>query len=195
MMSRYQLQIAQAPRPRPRGATPKRTASAALARCSAATRASSACCLSGAVRGVSTVANSAFPAASARRKIARCGKRRCWRPRRRSGWRETQIEVLAPLQPVDTMTSGFRVDAYLARISSPLRLADRPRRDRRSHHANRAGARRSSCAQHAGALLRDVDRRPAGGPRPGRGARAPLGVDARLGRSAAARLYAGEWAV
>jgi 8-oxo-dGTP pyrophosphatase MutT (NUDIX family) len=37
------------------------------------------------------------------------------------GLRREQVELLTPLEPRDTMTSGFRVHAYLARVTPPSR--------------------------------------------------------------------------
>jgi 8-oxo-dGTP pyrophosphatase MutT (NUDIX family) len=38
-----------------------------------------------------------------------------------TGLQREHVEILAPLQPRDTMTSGFRVHGYLARIAPPAR--------------------------------------------------------------------------
>ena len=37
------------------------------------------------------------------------------------GLERARVQVLTPLRPVDAMTSGFRVHAYLARITPPSR--------------------------------------------------------------------------
>ncbi len=92
----------------------------------------------------------------------------------------SQVEVLAALDPLETMATGFRVYPFLGlvprrRVAAPARRGRTPAHSRR--RGSRRGDRAETAAVHLG-LLRPVDR---GRGHRGRGSRA-LGHDAAAAR-------------
>jgi 8-oxo-dGTP pyrophosphatase MutT (NUDIX family) len=84
------------------------------------------------------------------------------------GLARTEVKVLARLRPIDGLTSGLRVQGYLARITPP----------RRWRLADGARARRSRGAARARDLVRDMAGGEARGVRVRRARPAALGAHA-----------------
>ena len=151
-------------------------------------------CCSSAPTGASTAASSACRAADPEPADAGSFLATALREAEEEvGLLPSQVEVLAALDPLETMATGFRVYPFLGRRPGRRRVAAPTGRGRAAAHTGRRGSRRGDRAAAAAVqveLLRAVDRgrgHRGGGPR-------ALGHDAataRRPRAAAARRRVG----